>query len=143
LFAYSPPPPLQATFSNSLLGLRCNPAAWSHIIATAFYHSCAKVFYPSFVLVCASTHQIPSPASPFPRHSPPPPMVAPLVAAPCHFDERPASFPSPPSPGLEFRSGPTSLSYPVPRKEGTKPPYVCPGCSNHTHDNNMIKDEML
>jgi hypothetical protein len=28
----------------------------------------------------------------------------------------------------------------IPRseKEGTKPPYVCPGCSNHTHDNNMI-----
>jgi hypothetical protein len=24
-------------------------------------------------------------------------------------------------------------------KEGTKPPYVCPGCSNHTHGNNMIK----
>jgi hypothetical protein len=26
----------------------------------------------------------------------------------------------------------------IPRseKEGTKPPYVCPGCSNHTHDNN-------
>jgi hypothetical protein len=23
-------------------------------------------------------------------------------------------------------------------KEGTKPPYVCPGCSNHTHGNNMI-----
>jgi hypothetical protein len=28
----------------------------------------------------------------------------------------------------------------IPRseKEGTKPPYVCPGCSNHTHGNNMI-----
>jgi hypothetical protein len=28
----------------------------------------------------------------------------------------------------------------IPRseKEGTKPPYVCPGCSNHTHVNNMI-----
>jgi hypothetical protein len=28
----------------------------------------------------------------------------------------------------------------IPRseKEGTKPPYVCPGCSNHTHSNNMI-----
>jgi hypothetical protein len=26
----------------------------------------------------------------------------------------------------------------IPRseKEGTKPPYVCPGCSNHTHGNN-------
>jgi hypothetical protein len=23
-------------------------------------------------------------------------------------------------------------------REGTKPPYVCPGCSNHTHGNNMI-----
>jgi hypothetical protein len=23
-------------------------------------------------------------------------------------------------------------------KEGTKPPYVCPGCSNDTHGNNMI-----
>jgi hypothetical protein len=22
------------------------------------------------------------------------------------------------------------------KKEGTKPPYVCPGCSNHTHINN-------
>jgi hypothetical protein len=28
----------------------------------------------------------------------------------------------------------------IPRseKEGTKAPYVCPGCSNHTHGNNMI-----
>jgi hypothetical protein len=28
----------------------------------------------------------------------------------------------------------------IPRseKEGTKPAYVCPGCSNHTHGNNMI-----
>jgi hypothetical protein len=24
------------------------------------------------------------------------------------------------------------------KKEGTKPSYVCPGCSNHTHGNNMI-----
>jgi hypothetical protein len=23
-------------------------------------------------------------------------------------------------------------------KEGMKPPYVCPGCSNHTYSNNMI-----
>jgi hypothetical protein len=23
-------------------------------------------------------------------------------------------------------------------REGTKPPYVCPGCSNHTYSNNMI-----
>jgi hypothetical protein len=30
--------------------------------------------------------------------------------------------------------------YVIPRseKEGTKPPYVCPGCSNHTYSNNMI-----
>jgi hypothetical protein len=30
--------------------------------------------------------------------------------------------------------------YVIPRseKEGTKPPYMCPGCSNHTHGNNMI-----
>jgi hypothetical protein len=27
------------------------------------------------------------------------------------------------------------------REEGTKPPYVCPGCSNHTHGNNMINRE--
>jgi hypothetical protein len=28
----------------------------------------------------------------------------------------------------------------IPRseKEGMKPPYVCPGCSNHTYSNNMI-----
>jgi hypothetical protein len=28
----------------------------------------------------------------------------------------------------------------IPRseKEGTKPPYVCPGYSNHTYSNNMI-----
>jgi hypothetical protein len=28
----------------------------------------------------------------------------------------------------------------IPRseKEGTKPPYVCPGCSNHTYSNNII-----
>jgi hypothetical protein len=24
------------------------------------------------------------------------------------------------------------------KKEGTKPPYVCPGCSNHMYSNNMI-----
>jgi hypothetical protein len=23
-------------------------------------------------------------------------------------------------------------------KEGTKPPYVCPGCSNHTYSSNML-----
>jgi hypothetical protein len=27
---------------------------------------------------------------------------------------------------------------PSSKKEGTKPPYVCPGCSNHTYSNNMI-----
>jgi hypothetical protein len=27
---------------------------------------------------------------------------------------------------------------PCSEKEGTKPPYVCPGCSNHTYSNNMI-----
>jgi hypothetical protein len=33
-----------------------------------------------------------------------------------------------------------TLSYPVPtsEKEEMKPPYVCPGCSNHTYSNNMI-----
>jgi hypothetical protein len=36
-------------------------------------------------------------------------------------------------------SSPESLSI-IPRseKEGTKPPYVCPGCSNHTYSNNII-----
>jgi hypothetical protein len=24
------------------------------------------------------------------------------------------------------------------KKEGTKPPFVCPRCSNHTYSNNMI-----
>jgi hypothetical protein len=35
---------------------------------------------------------------------------------------------------------PAVSSHVIPRskKEGTEPPYVCPGCSNHTHDNNMI-----
>jgi hypothetical protein len=27
---------------------------------------------------------------------------------------------------------------PCSEKEGTKPPYVCLGCSNHTYSNNMI-----
>jgi hypothetical protein len=27
---------------------------------------------------------------------------------------------------------------PYSEKEGSKPPYVCPGCSNHTHGNNML-----
>jgi hypothetical protein len=31
-----------------------------------------------------------------------------------------------------------TLVIPRSEKEGTKPPYVCPGCSNHTHGNNMI-----
>jgi hypothetical protein len=33
-----------------------------------------------------------------------------------------------------------ALTSVIPRSEiyGTKPPYVCPGCSNHTHGNNMI-----
>jgi hypothetical protein len=31
---------------------------------------------------------------------------------------------------------PISVVIPRSKKEGTKPPYVCPGCSNHTHGNN-------
>jgi hypothetical protein len=27
---------------------------------------------------------------------------------------------------------------PCSEKEGMKPPYMCPGCSNHTYSNNMI-----
>jgi ribonuclease HI len=27
---------------------------------------------------------------------------------------------------------------PLSEKEGMKPPYVCPGCSNHTYSNSMI-----
>jgi hypothetical protein len=34
--------------------------------------------------------------------------------------------------------GPTGIVIPRSEKEGTKPPYVCPGCSNHTYSNNMI-----
>jgi hypothetical protein len=30
------------------------------------------------------------------------------------------------------------LVIPHSEKEGMKPPYVCPGCSNHTHGDNMI-----
>ncbi len=39
--------------------------------------------------------------------------------------------------GVSLKSGEAPV---IPRseKEGTKPPYVCPGCSNHTHGNNMI-----
>jgi hypothetical protein len=33
---------------------------------------------------------------------------------------------------------PPRVVIPRSEKEGTKPPYVCPGCSNHTHDNNII-----
>jgi hypothetical protein len=45
--------------------------------------------------------------------------------------------------GPHFRAGMTSLAkythvIPCSEKEGTKPPYVCPGCSNHTYSNNMI-----
>jgi hypothetical protein len=32
--------------------------------------------------------------------------------------------------------GHTMSVIPHSEKEGTKPPYVCPGCSNHTHGNN-------
>jgi hypothetical protein len=41
---------------------------------------------------------------------------------------------------IEGIHGLTTYQVVIPRseKEGTKPPYVCPGCSNHTHDNNMI-----
>jgi hypothetical protein len=35
----------------------------------------------------------------------------------------------------EFR---TTFVIPCSEKEGTKPPYVCPGCSNHMYSNNMI-----
>jgi hypothetical protein len=31
-----------------------------------------------------------------------------------------------------------SIVIPRSEKEGMKPPYVCPGCSNHMHGNNMI-----
>jgi hypothetical protein len=34
--------------------------------------------------------------------------------------------------------GITTAVIPHSEKEGTKPPYVCPGCSNHTYSNNMI-----
>jgi TPP-dependent indolepyruvate ferredoxin oxidoreductase alpha subunit len=42
-------------------------------------------------------------------------------------------------PTLEAEIKKTQLDV-IPRseKEGTKPPYVCPGCSNHTYSNNMI-----
>jgi hypothetical protein len=39
-----------------------------------------------------------------------------------------------------FSINSVELELVIPRseKEGTKPPYVCPGCSNHTYSNNMI-----
>jgi hypothetical protein len=46
--------------------------------------------------------------------------------------------------GLHAVEGPTvntaliPLVIPRSEKEGMKPPYVCPGCSNHTYSNNMI-----
>jgi hypothetical protein len=40
--------------------------------------------------------------------------------------------------GQRRSGGDTWCVIPRSEKEGTKPPYVCPGCSNHTHDNNMI-----
>jgi hypothetical protein len=41
---------------------------------------------------------------------------------------------------LTWKNGFPKMGVVIPRseKEGTKPPYVCPGCSNHTHGNNMI-----
>jgi hypothetical protein len=47
----------------------------------------------------------------------------------------------PPYWGIELRKLVTDgMAGVIPRseKEGTKPPYVCPGCSNHTYSNNMI-----
>jgi hypothetical protein len=37
-----------------------------------------------------------------------------------------------------FRCARCGYVIPHSEKEGTKPPYVCPGCSNHTYSNNMI-----
>jgi hypothetical protein len=36
------------------------------------------------------------------------------------------------------RPAPFEVVIPRSEKEGTKPPYVCPGCSNHMYSNNMI-----
>jgi hypothetical protein len=46
---------------------------------------------------------------------------------------------NPPSHRLSWHSIENFLAV-IPRseKEGTKPPYVCPGCSNHMYSNNMI-----
>jgi hypothetical protein len=54
-----------------------------------------------------------------------------------------APFPAPADPGRKFprtAAPPRRCPAVIPRseKEGTKPPYVCPGCSNHMHENNMI-----
>jgi hypothetical protein len=38
--------------------------------------------------------------------------------------------------GVDFLSN--AIVIPRSEKVGTKPPYVCPGCSNHTYSNNMI-----
>jgi hypothetical protein len=38
---------------------------------------------------------------------------------------------------LNFATG-LNMSYPGSKSTEPKPPYVCPGCSNHTHGNNMI-----
>jgi hypothetical protein len=39
---------------------------------------------------------------------------------------------------MSTRPWTTGTVIPRSEKEGTKPPYVCPGCSNHTYSNNMI-----
>jgi hypothetical protein len=36
----------------------------------------------------------------------------------------------------EFKAA--RIAIPRSEKEGTKLPYVCPGCSNHMHGNNII-----
>jgi hypothetical protein len=43
--------------------------------------------------------------------------------------------PPPPPPTLEHV---LIIVIPHSEKEGMKPPYLCPGCSNHTYGNNMI-----
>jgi hypothetical protein len=42
--------------------------------------------------------------------------------------------------GIIFQIPRPNCKIVIPRseREGTKPPYVCPGCSNHTYSNNMI-----
>jgi hypothetical protein len=39
---------------------------------------------------------------------------------------------------MHFLASNNAAVIPHSEKEGTKPPYMCPGCSNHTHGNNMI-----